>query len=102
MVLYTRIKVGIVRYLKLRLMMLSIIQITGSIARSASRRYLVYSGRFLRFFAPQGRHVAPMGVKFGMDDSPHPCQISPRRCNDKYKDTKKGVGPIKTEIFTQI
>jgi len=21
---------------------------------------------FLRFFAPQGRHVAPMGVKFGM------------------------------------
>ena len=22
----------------------------------------------LRFFAPQGRHVAPMGVKFGMED----------------------------------
>jgi len=25
-------------------------------------------GRFLRFFAPQGQHVAPMGVKFGMDE----------------------------------
>ena len=36
----------------------------------------------LRFFAPQGRHVAPMGVKFGMEEgtfrrSPPPCQISP-------------------------
>ena len=35
------------------------------------------------FFAPQGRHVAPMGVKFGMQEgtegprSPPPCQISP-------------------------
>jgi len=37
----------------------------------------------LIFFAPQGRHVAPMGVKFGMQEgtegprSPPPCQISP-------------------------
>ena len=22
----------------------------------------------MRFFAPQGRHVAPMGVKFGMEE----------------------------------
>jgi len=36
--------------------------ITGRIARSASLRYLVYS------VAPQGRHVAPMGVKFGMEE----------------------------------
>jgi len=40
----------------------------------------------LRFFAPEGRHVAPMGVKFGMKEgtqgplllgSPTACQISP-------------------------
>jgi len=43
---------------------------TGSIARSASRRYLIYSeADFEFFFAPQGRHVAPMGVKFGTDSS---------------------------------
>ena len=35
------------------------------------------------FFAPQERHVAPMGVKFGKEEgterrtSPPPCQISP-------------------------
>ena len=35
---------------------------TGSIARSASRRYLIYSeaDSILIFFAPQGRHVAPI------------------------------------------
>ena len=35
----------------------------------------------MRFFAPQGRHVAPMGVKFGMEEgtlrSPPPGKISP-------------------------
>jgi len=38
----------------------------------------------LRFFAPQGRHVAPMGVKFDVEEgttgplrSPPPRQISP-------------------------
>jgi len=45
--------------------------VTGSIARSATRRYLSYSEpilRFfvLRFFTPQGRHVAPMGIQFGL------------------------------------
>jgi len=35
--------------------------IIGSIARSASRRYLVYSEADFEVFAPQGRHVAPMG-----------------------------------------
>ena len=34
---------------------------TGSIARSASRRYLVYSEADLRFFAQQGLHVALIG-----------------------------------------
>jgi len=35
----------------------------------------------LRFFAPQGRHVALMRVKFGMEEGP--CLIVPHRCNDK-------------------
>jgi len=40
---------------------------TGSIARSEKRRHLSYSeGDFEVFHsAVQGRHVAPMGVKFG-------------------------------------
>jgi len=43
---------------------------TGSIARSASLP--VFTQRpILRFFAPQGRHVAPMGVKFGMGSMPN-------------------------------
>jgi len=42
----------------------------------------------LTFFAPQGRHVAPMGVKFGMEEGtyllhakfhPHRCNVSPLR-----------------------
>ena len=42
---------------------------TGSIAPSASRRYLIYSeADFEVFFAPQGRHVAPMGAKFGVEE----------------------------------
>jgi len=51
----------------------------------------------LRFFAPQGRHVAPMGVKFGTEEgtkrSPPPCQFHPHRCNDK------GVGPQKLKFL---
>ena len=54
---------------------------TGSIARSAKPRYFSYSEA--EFFAPQGRHVAPMGVTFGMEGGgDRSCQISPHRCND--------------------
>jgi len=35
--------------------------VTGSIARSATRRYLSYSEADFEVFRPQGRHVAPMG-----------------------------------------
>jgi len=38
--------------------------ITGSIARSAKRRYLSSKRAIVRYFAPQRRHVAPKGVKF--------------------------------------
>ena len=43
----------------------------------------------MRFFAPQGRHVAPMGVKFGAEEGTkgplrakfhsHRCNVSPLR-----------------------
>jgi len=41
---------------------------TGSIARSASRRYLIYSEADFEVFRPAGRHVTPMGVKFCMEE----------------------------------
>jgi len=58
-------------------------------ARSAKRRYLSYSEADLRFFAPQGRHVAPIGVQFGVDEGPKVlhAKFHPHRCNDK------GMGP---------
>jgi len=31
-------------------------------------RYLVYSEADFEVFRPQGRHVAPMGVKFGTEE----------------------------------
>ena len=34
-------------------------------------------GPILGFFAPQGRHVAPIKVKFGRHERAPPCQISP-------------------------
>jgi len=45
----------------------------------------------LRFFAPQGRHVAPMGMKFGMEEGFHP-----HRCNGK------GVGPRKLKFLLRF
>jgi len=45
--------------------------ITGIIARSASRRYLIYSQADFEVFRPQGRHVASMGVTFGTEDVPN-------------------------------
>ena len=43
---------------------------TGSIARSAKRWYLSYSEADFEVFHPTGRHVAPMGVKFGTEEGP--------------------------------
>ena len=54
----------------------------------------------LRFFAPQGRHVAPMGVKFGMEDGSEGhllhATFHPHRCNDK------GVGPPKLKFLLRF
>jgi len=51
----------------------------------------------LSFFAPQGRHVAPMGVKFGIEEGTEGllvhAKFHPHRCNDK------GVGPPKLKFL---
>ena len=53
----------------------------------------------MRFFAPQGRHVAPMGVKFGVEEGtegPLHAKFHPHRCNDK------GVGPPKLKFLLRF
>jgi len=54
----------------------------------------------LRFFAPQGRHIAPMGVKFGMEEGTKDpllrAKLHPHRCNDK------GIGPPKLKILLRF
>ena len=51
----------------------------------------------LRIFAPQGRHVAPMGVKFGTEEGTEGpllrAKFHPHRCNGK------GTGPLKLKIL---
>jgi len=76
--------------------------ITGSIARSASLPVFNLLKRpILGFFAPQGQHVAPMGVKFGMEEGTEGpeegpllhAKFHPHRCNDK------GVGLPKVKFL---
>jgi len=63
---------------------------TGSIARSTSGRYLIYSEADFEVFCPTGAtHIAPKGLLLHAKFHPH-------RCNDK------GVEPLKLEFFTQI
>jgi len=54
----------------------------------------------LRFFAPQGRHVAPVGVKFGTEEGNKGpllhAKFHPHRCNDK------GVGPPKLTFLLRF
>jgi len=73
---------------------------TGSIARSATCRYLIYPEVILRFFAPQGRHVAPIGVTFGkVEGTWGPllrAKFHPNRCNDK------DVGPQKLKFLLRF
>jgi len=51
----------------------------------------------MRIFAPQGRHVAPMRVKFGTEETTegplHRAKLHPNRCNDK------GRGPLKLKFL---
>jgi len=55
----------------------------------------------LEVFRPQGRHVAPMGVKFGIEEGPKVPSSMPNftpidRCNDK------GVGPQKLKFLLRF
>jgi len=54
----------------------------------------------LSFFAPQGRQVAPMGVKFGMEEGTFGpllhAKFHPHRCNDM------GVGPPKLKFLLRF
>ena len=70
--------------------------VTGSMARSATRRYLSYSEADFEVFRPDGRHAAPMGVKFGVEGSKGPllhAKFHPHRCNDE------GIGPPKLKFL---
>ena len=77
-----------------------LIVITGSIAQSATCRYLIYSETDFEVFRPAGRHVAPIGVKFAVEEGteghlrfPPPHQISPQSVQ------RLGYRSPKTEIF---
>jgi len=54
----------------------------------------------LRFFAPQGQHVAPMGVKFGTEKGTKGrllrAKLRPYRCNGK------GIGPPKLKFLLSL
>jgi len=75
--------------------------ITGSIARSANLPVFSLLERpILRFFAPQGRYVAPMRVKFGTEEGTKgpllQAKFHPHRYNDK------GVGPAKLKFLLRF
>jgi len=67
--------------------------ITGSIACSASRRYLIYSEADFEVFCLVGATRCTDVVKFGTDP---PCQISTHRCNGK------GVGPQELTVLLRF
>ena len=75
-----------------------ILLFTGSIARSASRRYLIYSEADFEVFRPAGATRCTDGVKFGTEEGTRGpfAYFRPYRCNDK------GVGLQKLNFFTQI
>ena len=66
---------------------------TGSIARSASRRYLVYSEADFEVFRPAGATRCTDGGEIW---HPPPCQMSPPSVQ------RQGCRTPKTEIFTQF
>jgi len=74
---------------------------TGRICRRQLCRYCFYSRPIFGSFAPQGRHVAPIKVKFWLR-SAHPCQISPWSVQGwgftAPKTEKIGILPIKLPL----
>ena len=65
--------------------------VTGSIARSATCRYLIYSEADFEVFRHAGRHAAQVGVKYRMEEGT--AKFHPHRCNNK------AVGPQKLKFL---
>ena len=60
---------GIVVYICLRNQLTKPRIFTASHRKALAQRYLIHPGAILRFFVPQGRHVTPIRVKFGVEES---------------------------------
>jgi len=75
----------------------SLAVVAGSIACSASCRYLVYSEADFEVLHPAGVTRCTDGGEIGTEEgTPPPCQISPPSVQ------RQGCRTPKTEIFTQI
>ena len=76
--------------------------ITSSICHRQLCRYCFYSGPIIAFFAPQGRHVAPIKVKFGRKERTAKFVLLPAKFDlDRFRGG--GLRPQKLEknrIFT--
>jgi len=74
--------------------------VTGSIAHSARRRYLIYSEADFEVFRPAGVTCCTDGGEIwhggGDPTFAPPCQISPHRCN------VKGIGPPKLKFLLRF
>jgi len=74
--------------------------ITGSIACNTKWRYISYLEGDFQVFCPETRHVALMGVKFGMEEwTKGPllhAKFYPHQCNDK------GIGPPKLTFLLRF
>jgi len=73
------------------------LSITGSIASSATRRYLIYSEAHFQVFRPTGATRCTDGVKFGMEIGPllH-AKFHAYRCNGK------GIGHPKMKFLLRF
>jgi len=90
-VLYHRAKFGAARISPAAGVAKNVLFVTGSIARSATRRYLIYSEADFEVFRLTGATRCTEGENIGT-----PCQISPPSVQRLRCRTPK------TEIFTEI
>jgi len=70
--------------------------ITGSIARSATRRYLIYSEADFEVFRPSGVTRCTNGCEIWHGGFQISAKFHPHRCNDK------GVGPQKLKFLLRF
>jgi len=69
--------------------------ITGRIAAGSSAGIVFTHGPILRYFAPQGRHVAPIKVKFGREKRTVDPLLPAKFHFDRLRG--EGLGPPKLE-----